>query len=360
MKSSMKWIGTLLLSVMSLMIIAGVSDAAKSSASSTTSLYKIINGVRIVENQTFTSTLTIDGSGWDGAIIRNNIFRNQTGSGIYISNVYNLTIENNEFYGMKSFAIKLRSTQVRGTDNVIIQKNYFHDMPATSILSEEPNKNLQILNNYFRNVATDVNATTDQHAMYLKGPDVKVKGNTIDGVPDANGISIRTSGTVRGNLVKNVARDGIKYYSNSLEKGNGTLTIECNVVEMSAHGGIAFSAGDGVKIDRAIVRFNTLVNNQKAMWIYENLDSVDFQIYGNLVVEPSGDYFSFVKYPSVDLGNYTSKEDVGFVSFSNHDYRLTSTSPARDYVSNVPGIPPYDFLKGSMGTDPYNAGAYQS
>src|SRR4030042_3648161 len=63
---------------------------AESMISSGNDVFKIVDGVRVVENQVFTSTLEINGQEWDGAIIRNNLFRNQTGKGIQVSNVYNL------------------------------------------------------------------------------------------------------------------------------------------------------------------------------------------------------------------------------------------------------------------------------
>ena len=335
-----------------------VKKSEKSSASSSSPIYKVVEGVRIVENQTFTDTLTIDSKDWDNAIIRNNIFMNQSDKGLHISNVHNLLIENNEFFGMQSNAIKLRDDQKRGTYNVTIKGNNFHDINDTPILVGEPNIDTKITNNRFENVALGMDGNK-KHAVYLKGPDFLVEGNTIVGVRSANGVSARTAGTVRGNLIMNNASDGIKYYSSSRVKGSGILIIENNVVVNNGHGGITFSSGDGVKIDRAIVRFNTVVNNSRGMWIYENLSSIDIQIYGNIFIEGNEKYLYLATQPSLNKDNLTDSSDIGFVNFAEHNFKLTQSSKARNFVSSIPDVPPYDFSGNPMGSEPFDAGAYQ-
>lgn len=329
--------------------------------------FKVINGVRVIENQIFTRRVAIEGAKWDGAIIRNNIFMNTKNEALDIRDTRNILIENNEFAGVKTFAILMSSLKVQtwGTDNVTIKGNHFYDTGYGAIHTEAPHKNIKIINNTFKNIAMDPKNLT--HAMYLKGPDFLVEGNTIDGVGKI-GISPRSSGIIRGNRIANAGLFGIGYWANSNDKGNGILIIENNVVINSSKHNIKFG-GDRPypKIDRAIVRFNTLVHNKKSsiykkgIYIDENLEKSDFQIYGNIIINSKKDYFHYRTKPLVDIDitNLTSSSDIGFVDFAKEDFRLTLKSSARDFVSGIPATPPYDFLKNPMGDAPFDAGAYQ-
>ena len=278
-----------------------------------------------------------------------------------IKDVHNLTIENNEFYGQLNNAIKLAHYQTRGTDNVIIQNNYFHDTQYTAVFVREPNTNTKVLNNVFERVTT-VMYGPKQHAIYIKGPGFLVEGNVIIDVPDGHGISVRTSGIVRGNFVKNALENGINYYSDSPEMGNGELIIENNVVIGNNDGGIEFNGAStgGQVINRAIVRFNTFVNNNTGIRIQDDLPSVQFELYGNIIVEENGNYYEVEVPPILNTGNLTSTMDIGFVDLVGEDFQLTENASALDYVTDIPDTPPYDYLGNEMGNKPYDAGAYQS
>jgi hypothetical protein len=317
------------------------------------------NGVRIMENQDCTETIFIEGAGWNNGIIRNNVFRNQEGYGMQVADLNRLTIENNEFYGMGNTAIKLRSTQSMGTKDVLIQKNFFHDMPATAVLTGEPNTGTKILNNKFVRVANNRYAFPNQHGIYLKGPDYLVEGNVFDGIANSNGISVRTAGVIRGNLVKNANKRGIKYYSDSKSVGSGLLVIENNVCVNNTEGGISFKEGEGIKISHAIVRFNTLVNNGSGVEIGLNMESLNVEVYGNIIVAENKDYFVFESPADLTIQNITSQSDIGFQSYISGDFKLKSASAAFRSVRGIPGLPPHDFEGNSMGKEPYNAGAFQ-
>lgn len=322
-------------------------------------IFTIVNGVRVVENQLFTTTLEIDGSDWDGAVIRNNVFSGQADKGLHVSNVHNLTIEDNEFFGMQSNAVKLRSYQDRGTQWVVIRNNYFHDMPDTAILSGEPNLHTVIQNNTFENVATSLEGNK-KHAMYLKGPEFIVEGNSIYGVGSANGISVRTAGLVRGNWVQGARKDGIKYYSSSDTKGSGLLVIENNVIVDCGHGGIAFASGSGKPIDNAIVRFNTAANNYRGMWIYDGLETTGIEVCGNVFIQPNTKFLWVEMDHVVFQENIFAEGDIGFVDYAQYDFNLTSHSLARDHVASLTDSPPpYDCNGCALAESPYDAGAMQ-
>ena len=320
--------------------------------------YQVVNGVRIVENQTINATLTIDGEEWTGAIIRNNLFTGQLETGLHISNASDLTIDGNEFTEIGSYAIKLRDYNNDGAHNAVIVNNHFHDLAMTPILIGEPNYWTQITGNRFHHVATST-AGNKQHAMYVKGPGYLIEGNLIDTVVDANGISIRTAGTVRNNIIKNVNRDGIKYYSNSSKKGDGSLVIEGNLVLDSGHGGIVFANGKKALVDKVVVRFNTAINTYRALRLYEDLDAVHFSVYGNLFVEASGKYSALKSALDFKGENLMARGDIGFYDFAGGDYRPRQDSSAYAFVTLAPSLPPYDLASRSFGPEPWTAGAYQ-
>ena len=320
--------------------------------------YVLNDGVRVVENQSIDSTLTIDGDEWSGAIIRNNFFSGQKKMALHVSNVSDLVIEGNEFTELGGNAIKLRDYKNSWAHNVLIRDNSFHVLEKTPILVGEPNNWTQIVANRFVNVASD-GTGNKQHAIYVKGADSLIEGNWIDGVVDAHGISIRSSGTVRNNIVKNVNRDGIKYYSNSSKRGSGELIIEGNLLVACGHGGIVLANGRKALIERADVRFNTLINTRRGLRIYPELDSVQLAVYGNLIVEPSGKFKAFDSGVDLLSGNLTTTGDIGFFDFTAGDYRLRADSVANGYVEKVPSLPPYDLLRHRFAAPPWAAGAYQ-
>ncbi|MBU2552536.1 MAG: right-handed parallel beta-helix repeat-containing protein [Proteobacteria bacterium] len=321
--------------------------------------FKMVGGVRVIEGRTFTETLTLDGHQWDGAVIRNNVFNNIADKGLHLSNVRGLSILDNRFTGIKSNAIKLRSDKNQGTEDILIKGNLFKDIAATAILAGEPNVRLRIIGNRFENVAL-ITSGEKQHAMYLKGPEFLVEGNVISGVIDANGISVRTSGVVRGNFIEKAAKDGIKYYSSSETKGSGRLVIEANVAVGNGHGGIALAAGKGPLVDQVEIRFNTLAGNGRGIWIYEDLDRVGISIYGNLIVEADKKYIYTRTKPTLETDNLEVDAEPGFVNAAGRDFNLVKASPAVGFVRKAPGLPPYDYQGRSFGRPPYDAGAMQS
>ncbi|HEY5674998.1 MAG TPA: right-handed parallel beta-helix repeat-containing protein [Malonomonas sp.] len=321
--------------------------------------FEIVDGIRVVENQLISQTLTIDGQAWNHAIIRNNRFLGQSKTALHISNASNLLIEGNEFSAIGSFAIKLRDEKNDGAHDVQIRNNFFHDLVQTPIMVGEPNRGVQIIANRFVNVALN-RSGNKQHAIYLKGPGYLVEGNLIDGVVDGNGVSIRTAGIVRNNIVRNVNRDGIKYYSSSSQKGSGKLVVEGNLVTDCGHGGIVFANGKGVLIDSAVVRFNTLINNQLAVRIYEGLEPIVFNLYANLLIESRGEYSSAKSTIDLHSENLTASGDIGFYDYSTGDYRIRPGSVAQDYVHMATELPPYDLQGRAYSAGPWTVGAYQA
>lgn len=335
-----------------------IARPAWGASSSKDAKYKVVNNARVIENQKITETLTIDGEQWNGAIITKNTFIGQSSHGLHISNAQNITIIDNKFRNIHGNAIKLRSNQASGTDNITIKQNRFENIGLTTILAGEPNQHVSIVNNSFHNVAT-ITSGNKQHGIYLKGPEFLVEGNTITSVGDAHGISVRTSGVVRGNMVIGATEDGIKYYSDSETKGTGNLLIENNIVVNCGHGGLVFAVGGGPLIDTVVVRFNTLVNNYRGIRIYQDLTNVSFQLYGNFVIEPGGKYTYFKTRPRVEQFNIYQQSTADFFDLANRDFRIYPHSVAWKIVPDTVMVPEYDYLNQPFPTAPFSAGAIQ-
>lgn len=323
-------------------------------------IYEEIDGVRVIQNQVFDGEyLWIDGAEWDGVIIRNNLFKNQIKQALRIKNAYNVLIENNEFTEMLSFAIKLAEHQTRGTDNIEIRNNYFHDTYYIALYTGEPNTNAKIIGNTFENVTLK---STDhkQHAIYVKGPDFHIEGNVITNVPGGHAVSVRTSGLVRGNILKGAHEFGIKYFSDGI-RGNGQLTIENNISYNNRLGGISvdYSSNTVEELDKIIIRFNTVVNNSLGVWLDKGFAGLNIELYGNIIVEGNQNYFNFEMIPFKNIANLTSPLDIGFIDLKGGNFQLLDTSVAVNFVTGIPAQPKYDFSGNPMEGEPFDAGAYQ-
>lgn len=316
---------------------------------------------RVIEDQLFTHTLNLKGAEWDGTVVRNNRFQGQANQGIVIGDVTDILIEGNLFQATGRNAIKLKDDQSRGSRNIIIRDNEFRDSPATAILVGEPNRQVQILDNRFENVGWN-RSGNKQHAIYVKAPGTLVERNHINGVPGAHGISMRTAGVVRGNQVTNAYEAGIKYYASAQDTGNGLLLIENNLVTGCGKAGIAFARGDGMLIQRGLVRFNTLVNNRRSLQIHRNMGDLTLEVLGNVLVEKDEKYWSLRSRPRfLDIRyNLESPDTDVFIDARQGDFRLSSDTRGRGMVISIADPPEKDLLGRPLGLPPYDAGAIQS
>mgnify|MGYP005867287327 CR=1 FL=1 len=228
---------------------------------------EVINDIQqgIIENQTFNSTLLIDGHAYDGTIIRNCIFENVDGDGLQIRDVDNLCIENCTFRNISEDAIRFRNS---GSSNgVKIIDNQIYNIEENGILAPENHINALISGNLIYNVAT--NNTSSQfgaphHGIYFQGFNVTITENTIYDIlnDDGNCISIRTYGVISKNELHSATDHGISYFSD--HPGNSKqLLIENNVIYDNGKRGInlASNGNSSNHIGEAIVRFNTIISN---------------------------------------------------------------------------------------------------
>ena len=66
--------------------------------------------------------------------------------------------------------------------------------------------------------------------MYIQSSDFLIQGNTVTDSNDGNGISVRSSGTIRDNFVDASGKSGIAYYADHMRGPSNRLTVEDNTV----------------------------------------------------------------------------------------------------------------------------------
>ena len=168
-------------------------------------------------------------------------------------------------------------------------------------------KNLRIIGNrIFRSgkFMTDKAA----HGIYVQSQDVLIEDNLVDGVGDGNGISIRSSGIVKNNVVRNVMRPssrgahGIAYYSDHVSGDSGTLRIVNNVVYADTLSGVGHAIGllrpardnprgQAGEVRRFVIRDNILVARRRmGIGIYASRHWRDVEMSGNrdVIRRPGG------------------------------------------------------------------------
>ncbi len=324
------------------------------------------NEQKVIENQTFNSTLLIDGHTNDGTIIRNCIFENIKGDGLQIRNVDHLRIENCTFRDILADAIRFRNSG--SSKGVKIIDNQIYDIEENGILAPENHINTVIKGNTIYNVAT--NNTSSQfgaphHGIYFQGFNVTITENTIYNISndDGNCISIRTHGVISKNKLYGATDHGISYFSDH-PGASEQLLIENNVIYDNGKRGINLASNGNVSnhIGHAVIRFNTIITNNKfPVGINDALTRVNFDIYGNIAIRTDGGstyVYSNLSYHQNN--NVVAAGDIGFVDFANRKLQLSKTSIAIDAAVGVADFPLTDFDGNSRNALTLDAGAFEN
>ena len=194
----------------------------------------------IIENTVFNSLQTLDGSSFDGSVIKNCIFKGSSDKALYLRDCHNVEIKDCIFTGCTREAIKLASTGTRGCHNVSIHHNYFYNMPSHGILASLTKDsgfnhlNLSISDNEFYNVAY-ADTVDKNHCLYIVCSGFSITGNLFMDAKDAHAISVRASGDVKYNKIYSAKECGIRYFNSSPVSG-GILRIEGNEISASTIG----------------------------------------------------------------------------------------------------------------------------
>jgi hypothetical protein len=327
---------------------------------------------RVIENQLFTETLHLE-AGDDHTLIINATFRDIDGSAIMLRNVSNVYIKNCLIQDVTEDGIVLRSTG--STDNVTIDGCTISNTGKSGILAKQneeedvDHSNLVIKNN----TLSDIGLTEYDHGIYVFSTESLIENNLVSGTA-GNGISIRTSGVVRGNKVWDTQESCIKYYSNHAPGVSNALYIENNSCYQTKAG----SGDPGISLRRAreasetwllqnyYIRFNSVILLTDERYGFAvtspDFEAKNVELYGNLFINTQDSSKTFnPEYVDYSSSNYTSTSLDGFMNpnKSPYDFQLTANSPARYYASTEAHFPATD-ISGVMRAAGYlDAGAYQ-
>lgn len=303
----------------------------------------------VIENQTFNSTVLIDGHEYDGTIIRNCTFEDINGDGLQIRDVNNLCIEDCIFRNISEDAIRFRNSG--SSDGVKIVDNQFYNIEENGILAPENHVNTVISRNIMDNIATNNTSSlggSPHHGIYFQGENVTITENEIHGVVNNQGncISIRTYGTISRNTLYNATDHGISYFSDH-PGYSGELLIENNIIFDNGKRAInlASNGNTGNHIGTATIRFNTLLSNTNStIGIQDDLTGVTFDLIANIAIRTDGgSTYVFTSLPYNQEYNITGSGDLGFVDFANRNLHLFSISSAVNAAVGASSFPTIDF-----------------
>lgn len=304
----------------------------------------ILSPTLYLSNESFNNGLRVDGHEFDNLVIENCIFHNKP---LNIGNADNVIIRNCTFEDIKENGIKIGF--IGKSIGVKIEKCTFKNISFNGIDSHEDAPNCVISGCYFENIAlSDVGAAMGQphHGIYWKGENVLIKGNEfINGNQNqGHSISVRSSGIIKKNIIRESATNGIMYYSN--HPGGDSLLIENNfIINSSFYSVIIASNGSEVNHnENIIIRFNSMIQSENAsIYIAENFEnSSNIEIYGNIIVNSTQEYFkTFYTISDIYL-NLKSSNDIGFVNMSSGNLHILPSSIANSYCSSLSVFPSVD------------------
>jgi parallel beta-helix repeat protein len=165
---------------------------------------------------------------------KNCFFTNCKESGIMLKNTSGIKIDRCTFAYTGKRGVQLSSTG--GNQNTLIQNCEIYGATWDGIYSgdikgsEIQQPGLVIKNNWIHHVSSSTDWAGHYHGMYLQAPDAVVEGNLVTDVYDGNGISMRSSGIVRGNRILRVGKAGIAYFNDHPSGRSLELVIENNLV----------------------------------------------------------------------------------------------------------------------------------
>ncbi len=325
---------------------------------------------RIIENLVLNGEgLRLSGHQWDNTLIRNVTILDAPEHGIFLKNVSNVRIEDSTIVGTGLNGVHMSNSG--STEDVVIVGNLIHDTGQNGIHSAQREANgvdhpgVQIIGNTIEN--TGLNLTHGLHGIYLQSTDFLIEGNTILDTNAGNGISVRSSGIVRDNVVIDVVREesnggyGIAYFSDHASGPSDTLIIEGNVIDGTSIIGPNGTAikllgpagseplGSAGRVSTFIIRDNQHVSDSAGdlgIQIHSewNRSSYDLEVSGNRQVES----LSEAGVHAFDLGSSGRSVSLGG-DYSIADYDESSTLYFRNVLDfNDDGVIGLDDVEGHV------------
>ncbi|MFT3894506.1 MAG: right-handed parallel beta-helix repeat-containing protein [Anaerolineales bacterium] len=327
---------------------------------------------KVIVNQEYKGPLVLDEND-NNTIIVGAVFHDFTGDAITLGNVSNVYIKNCTIYNIDGNGIVLRSS--KGTDRVTIDGCVIHDTTRNGIIAKQnidegiDHTRLVIKNNKLYKNGTD----ELDHSLYIQAQDANIQNNEITG-STGNGISIRSSGIVSGNKIRDTTKSCIRYFSDNVKGPSDTLLLENNTCLLSQPGSEspAFSlllSDDSPPnwiVDQFIIRFNTIAvfTGQRDGIAVESdaLRTKNIMVYGNIVINTK-DALSTISNQYIDYysSNYVSTDFLGFKDLKHppYDLHLTPWSPAIGYANRETKFPVADADGHPRTAGHLDAGAYQ-
>jgi hypothetical protein len=314
---------------------------------------------------TFSQPVAILGSDYNGLVIENCTFLNTAGTALTLREVNNVTIRNNTFQDILGNGITLDGSLPM--EGIQILDNTLEDIWGNGISVKDPHSGVLIQNNNILRAGIDLNGSAEgkpHHGIYIMGSNFVISGNRIDTVinPNGNGISARSNGIIRGNIISRVTKSSINYYSD--HPASGTLLIENNIAFGAQGFGVGINSNGQVAnhIEDSLIRFNTLITEEKApIKVGAGTSDIPVSIYGNLMVrEDSGSLFLYDPGGNanivVNAFNLMTDADPGFVDKIAEDFHIRAGFTAATFdVSGAVGFPQRD-VDGELRDDPEISG----
>lgn len=312
---------------------------------------------QVFEGKTFTERVTISGHNLDGVTFRNCTFRNIPNGALRIENTSNGIVEDCLFENMgnENSVIWLRED----SQNWTIRNCTFRETDKNPILTGEGAVGLTVEHCNFINVAKRTTGSR-QHAIYIQAPGYLVQYNRIKNVYYANGISVRSTGTVRGNIINRVGLSGsdascIKYFPDH-PAGPQKLLIENNLCWDPSSDGIRISHTGNPEFysDSVVVRFNTIIKRNvsflfetgnSGIAVFQGMENKYVEVYGNLILNFTNLFDNSTNPPNTDLSvdNLFFASNPGFfMDWANEDFHISNDTRIIDTAVNVPEIPQVD------------------
>ena len=321
----------------------------------------VLEDTSLVDGKTYSHGLIVKGHTFDNLIIQNSSF---SGKALTIENADNVTIENCTFNDINDNGIR-----VIKSSNIVINNCSFQNIGFNGIDSHEQASGGTISNCTFQSCAlSEIGKAMGQahHSIYWKGEEVLIAQNNFDGASQPYGelISVRSSGIIRKNSIKNSPENGIKYYSD--HPGGDTLLIENNILYNNSE--YAISLGSSGKLsnhnNNIVIRFNTMAQDNDYESIYVNKDfqtTTNIAIYGNIAINPNKESLKTFYTLSNVTTNLEDTGDIGFVNYSGGNLHITASSSAIGYATTISDYPTTDYdgdtrTQATMdaGADEYN------
>lgn len=316
-----------------------------------------ISGVSEISGSTFTENVRVDGHELDSLIIQDCVF---DGGSLSLGNVDHVTIRNCVFQNIDDNGLKVGF--IGPCSGILIENCHFENIGFNGIDSHQDALNCTIRNCSFKQIAlSEVGAGMAQphHCIYWKGKNVRIEGNTFNagGQPFGNGISVRSSGIIRNNIILHAPKNGIMYYSN--HPGGDSLIIENNFLINNNYSITVATLGQEEWHNKhIIIRFNSTIQSRNySFYIAEGFENTtSFEIYGNLIINQTGEYYrTFFDLPETYQNLELTTFD-GFIS-EDTDLHLTEDNAAIDFCSGLVNFPTEDIDGDIRSGSNFNAGA---